>query len=199
MSLLVFAAAAVATGILVGISFSSNFGIGLSTSFLVAAILFPLLCGLLAREVWYAKKLEGQIRGHESRSGKMGSVLRRRDNAPAGFLIVSHDMRVQFANLKCLESTRHEPEEVLGCKVEEVLSTEALENQADALLRRSDPAASCCFDTSIRAGLAGERPVHITMTRIAPRQGERRILVIVEDLHPDASVPMGEPVRGYVC
>lgn len=199
LSLLVFAAAAVTTGILAAISLSSNFGIGSSSSFIVVAILFPLLCGLLAKEVWYTKKLEVQIKGQECRLGEMGSVLRCRDNAPAGFLIVSHDMRVQFANQKYLESTLQEPEEVLGCKVEDVLSTEAFDDQADALLGRSDPAASCCFDTSIREGLAGERPVHITMTRIAPRQGESRVLVIVEDLVPDASTPIGEPVKGYVC
>lgn len=199
MSLLVFAVAALATGILAGISLSSNFGIGLSSSFIVVAILFPLLCGLLAKEVWHTKKLEDQIKGQEARLGMMESVLRWCDNTPAGFLIVSHDMRVQFANQKYLESTLQEPEEVLGWKVEDVLSTDALEDQTDALLRRSDPAASCCFDTSIRTGLAGERPVHITMTRIAPWQGEGRVLVIVEDLLPDTSATSGEPVEGYVC
>ncbi len=199
MSLLVFAAAAVAAGILAGISLSSNFGIGLSWSFIAVAILFPLLCGLLAKEVWHAKKLEGQIKGQEDRLGMMGSVLRHGDNTPAGFLIISHDMRVQFANQTYLESTFQEPEEVLGWKVEDILSTEAIEDQADALLKRSDPAASCCFDTSIRAGLAGERPVHITMTRIAPQQGEGRILVIVEDLLPDSSTRVVERAAGYVC
>jgi PAS domain-containing protein len=199
ISVLVFAAAAVITGILAGISLSSNFGMGVSLSFIVVAILFPLLCGLLVREVWYTKKLKGQIKGHESRLGEIGNVLRCRDNATPGVLIVSHDMRVQFANPEYLESTLQEPEEVLGCKVEDVLSVEAFEEAADGLLRRSDPAASCCFDTFIRAGVAGERLVHITMTRIAPRYGESRILVVVEDLHPDASTQTCESVRDYVC
>jgi len=199
ISLLVFAATTVATGILAGIFLSSRFGIGLSPSFIVVAILFPLLCGILAKEVWHAKKLESQIKGQEATLGMMGSVLRCGDNTPAGFLIVSPDMRVQFANQKYLDSTLQDPEEVLGWKIEDVLSTEALEDQAEALLRRSDPAASCCFDTSIRAGLAGEWLVHITMTRIAPRQGEDRVLVIVEDLLPDSSRRVGESVEGYVC
>lgn len=199
MSLLIFAAAAMTTGILAGISLSSNFGVGLSSSFIVVAILFPLLCGLLVKEVWYTKKLEGQIKGQESRLVKTGSFLRGCDNAPAGFLIVSHDMRVQFANQQYLDSTLQEPEDVLGRKFNDVVSAEALEDEAEGLLRRSDPAASCCCDIFIQRGIAGERPVHITMARIAPRQGESRILVVVEDLHPDASMPMGEPAKRYVC
>ncbi|HET7213345.1 MAG TPA: PAS domain-containing protein [Terriglobia bacterium] len=199
MSLLVFAAAAVAAGILAGISLSSDFGIGLSSSFVVVALLFPLLCGWLAKEVWQVRKLEDQIRGQEARLGKLGSAVRRRDNTPVGFLIVSQDMRVRFANQKYLESTLQEPEEVLGYKVEDVFSAETLEDEADALLRRSDPAASCCFDASIRTGLAGERPVHITMTRIAPRKGEGCVLVIVEDLLPDAFRPDDKPAKRYVC
>jgi PAS domain-containing protein len=199
LSLLVFAAAAVTTGILAGISLSANFGMGLSLSFIVVVILFPLLCGLLVREVWYAKKLEGQIQGQESRLGKMGSILKCCDNVPAGFLIVSHDMRVQFANQQYLDSTLQEPEEVLGREVEDVLPAEALAGEAEGLLKRSDPAASCCFDTFLRAGLAGEQPVHITMTRIASRHGESRILVVVEDIHPDTPAPIGGPLRGYVC
>lgn len=199
LSLLVFAAAAVATGVLVGISLSSRFGLGLASSFIVVAILFPLLCGLLVKEVWYAKRLEGQIKGKEARPGLVGNALKGDDNTPAGFLIISHDMRVQFANQKYLKSTLQEPEEVLGCKVKDVLRTEGFEQHADALLRRTDPAASCCFNASMRAGLGGERPVHITMTRIAPWQGHTRVLVIVEDLLPGRSVRAGEPVEGYVC
>lgn len=199
VSLLVFAAAAVAAGIVAGISLSSNFGIGMSSSFVIVAILFPLLCGLLAREVWHTKKLENRIKGQEATLGRLGSALRCRDNAPVGFLIVSQDMRVRFANQKYLESTLQEPEDVLGCKVEDVFSTETLEDEADALLRQSDPAASCCFDASIQAGFAGERPVHITMTRIASRKGEGCVLVIVEDLLPDAYRPEEKPAKGYVC
>lgn len=199
LSLLVFVGAAVATGILAGISLSSKFGIGLTSSFVVVAILFPLLCGLLAKEVWHTKKLEGQIKGQEATLEIMGNGLKCGDNTPAGLLILSPDMRVQFANQKYLESTLQEPEEVLGWKVQDILPAEALEEQANALLRRSDPAASCCFDTTVPAGLAGERAVHITMTRIAPQRGEDRVLVIIENLLPGTSARMSEPVEGYVC
>jgi len=199
MSLLVFAAVAVTTGILAGISLSSKFGIGLSWSFIIVTIFFPLLCGLLVKEVWHTKKLEARIKGQEATLGIMESALRCGDNTPAGFLIVSPDMRVQFANQKYLDSMLQEPEEILGWKIKDVLAADTLDDEVDALLRRSDPAASCCFDTSIQVGLAGERPVHITLTRIAPRQGEGRVLVIVEDLLPGSVARVGEPVEGYVC
>jgi PAS fold len=198
-SLLVFAMATVAAGILAGISLSSEFGIGMSASFIVVAILFPLLCGLLAKELWHAKKLKTQVKVQEVTLGLMGSRPNCGDNIPAGLLIVSPDLRVRFANQKYLENTFQEPEEVLGWKIQDVLPAEGLEDRARTVLDRPDPAASCCFNTLIRGGLFAERPVHITMTRIAPRHGEDRVLLVVEDLFPGCSPREGEPVEGYVC
>jgi PAS domain-containing protein len=199
MSLLVFSVTAVAAGVLAGISLSSEFGIDVSWSFIIVAVLFPLLCGLLAKEIWHVKKLEEQIRGQENAIGFVGNAFSCGDNTPAGLLIVSPDLRVRFANQKYLDTMLQEPEEVLGWKIQDVLSAEGLEDQVGALLGRSDPAASCCFNTVVRTSLTGERPVHITMTRIAPRQGEDRVLVIVENLLPGCSPGVGEPVEGYVC
>jgi hypothetical protein len=198
-SLLVFAVAAAAVALLAGISLSSEFGIGNSSSFIVVAILFPLLCGLLAKELWHAKKLATRVKVQEARLGLMGNSLTSGDHLPAGLLIVSPDLRVRFANRQYLENAFQEPEEVLGWKVQDVLAAEQLEDQARTVLDRLDPAASCCFNTIIRGGLAGERPVHITMTRIAPRHGEDRLLVVVEDPFSDCSPRVDEPVEGYVC
>lgn len=198
-SLLVFAVAAVSAGMLAGISLSSEFGIGESSSFIVVAILFPILCGLLARELWHAKKLETQVKAHEAKLELMESQPHGGDNVPAGLLIVSPDLRVRFANQKYLENTLQELEEVLGWKLGDVLSAEGLEERARTLLDCSDPAASCCFETGIRGNRAGDQPVHITMARIAPRHGEDRILIVVEELFPDSSFRPAEPVEGYVC
>jgi PAS fold len=198
-SLLVFAMAAVATGVVAGISLCSEFGIDAPWSFLAVVIMFPLLCGLRVKEIWQVRKLENYIRGQQTEIGFVGSALSCGDDTPAGLLIVSPDLRVRFANQKYLDSMLQGPEEVLGWKMQDVLSAEGLEEQASNLLRRSDPAASCCFNTLVRASLAGERHVGITMTRIAPRQGEDRVLVIIEELLPRRSFPLGEPVEGYVC
>ena len=199
IALLVFAVVGVAAGIVAGMSLSSSFGVGVSSSFIVVAILFPLLCGLLVKELWRAKKLEDQIKGQATTLGFVESALSCRDNTPAGLLIVSPELRILFANQKYLESALLEPEEVLGWKIQDVLSVEGLEDRASALLGRSDPAASCCFNTRIRGGLAGERPVHITMARIAPQQGEDRVLVVVEDILQHRSSQANQPVEGYVC
>lgn len=199
LSLIVFALAAVTTGILAGISLSSEFGIGSSTSFIVVAVLFPLLCGGLAREVWRVRKLEEEIKGQEAALGFMGRTLDSADNTPAGLLIVSPDLRVQFANQKYLETTLQEPDEVLGWKLQDIFEVDGLEDRSRTLLDHSDPAASCCINALIRTGPAGDRPVHITMTRIAPRRGEDRILVVVEDHLSDRFFRAGQPVEGYVC
>lgn len=199
IALLVFAGVALAAGIVAGMSLSSNFGVGVSSSFILVAILFPLLCGLLAKELWHTKKLENRIKGQANTLGFVESALISRDNTPAGLLIVSPDLRILFANQKYLESALLEPEEVLGWKIQDVLSAEGVEYRASTLLGRSDPAASCCFNTRIRGGLAGERSVHITMARIAPRQGEDRVLVVVEDILQHRSSQAEQPLEGYVC
>jgi hypothetical protein len=198
-SLLVYAMTALAAGILAEISLSSGFGIGVSSSFVLVAILFPLLCGALAKEVWHARRLETQVKAQETALGLMGSRLNCEDNTPAGLLILTPDLRVGFANQKFLENTLQEPEEVLGWEIQDVLPAEGLEDCARTVLDRSDPAASCCFNTLVGGGLSGERPVHITMTRIAQRHGEDRVLVVVENLSPGCSPQDGEPVEGYVC
>jgi PAS fold len=198
-SLLVFAIAAVAAGAVAGISLSSELGIDVSWSFICVVIPFPLLFGLLVKEIWQVRKLENYIRGQQTEIGFVGSALSCGDDTPAGLLIVSPDLRVRFANQKYLDGMLQGPEEVLGWKMQDVLSAEGLEEQANILLRRSDPAASCCFNTVVRTNLAGERSVHITMTRIAPQQGEDRVLVIIEELLPGCFPRLGEPVEGYVC
>lgn len=198
-SLLVFAAATVAAGVVAGTSLPSEFGADVSWSFIAAIILFPLVCGLLLKEVWQVRKLENRLRSQQAAIGFVGSALNCGDKTPAGLLIVSYDMRVRFANQEYLDSMRQGPEEVLGWKVQDVLSVEGLEDRVCILLAGSDSAASCCFDTVVRTGLSRERPVHITMTRIAPRQGEARVLVIIEDLHPSRSSRLGQPVEGYLC
>lgn len=198
-SLLVFAAAAVATGILAFLSLSSEFGIGLSSSFIVVVVLSPLLCGWLAKERWRAKKLEGQIRRQQASLGWVQGALDSSDRMPAGLLIVSSDLRVCFANQMYLDGTLQEPQDVLGRKVQDVLSVDGVERKAQALMGRSDPAASCCLNTLIRAGLAEERPVHITMARLAPWQGEDRLLIVIEDLLQGRFPRPMLPVEGYVC
>ncbi len=198
-SLLVFALAAVATGILACISLSAEYGIGVTSSLVVVAVLFPLLCGWLVKEQWRTKRLEERIRKQQANPEWMEGAPGFGDNTPAGLLIVSPDLRVHFANQTYLHSSLQEPEEVLGLKIQDVMPAKGLEDRAQALLKHSDPAASCCLSTFMRIGLAGERPVHITMARIAPQQGEDRILVVVEDLFQDFAPRMDVPREGYVC
>jgi PAS domain-containing protein len=199
LSLVVFVVSAVVASTLAAIWLSTNFGTIEASTFILVAVMFPLLTGLLLKETWQARKLKAQGRYRNAMRSLRGNSPKSGDNTPAGFLIVSPDLRIQFANQKYLDSTLQESEEVVGWNVLETLQADGLAEQANALLARSDPAASCCFNTLIRAGLVGERPVHITMTRIAPRQGEDRVLVVVEDLLPDCFSRMGEPVGGYVC
>jgi PAS fold len=198
-SLLVFAMAAVAAGVAAGISLSAEFGIDVSWSFITVVILFPMLCGLLVKEIWHVRKLENQIRRQQTEIGLVGSALGCGDDTPAGLVIVSPDLRVRFANQKYLDSMLQGPEEVLGWKLQDVLSADGLEEQVNILMGRRDPAASCCLNTVVRTSLSGDRSVHITMTRIAPRQEEDRILVIIEELLPGCSPRLGEAVEGYVC
>jgi len=199
MSLLVFAGAAVAAGVVAGVSWFSEFGAETSWVYLLVAIVFPLLCGLLLREVWRVRKLESKIKNQQAAIGFVGSALTSGDNTPAGLLIVSSDLRVRFANQKYLDSMLQGPEEVLGWKMQDALPVEGLEAQARALLRDPGPAASCRLAATVRTGLWGERPAHITMTRIAPRLGEDRILVVIEDLLPGCSPRVDQPVAGYAC
>ena len=131
--------------------------------------------------------------------GSASSTLQHNDNMPAGLLILSPDLRICFANQTYLHGALQGPQEVLGWKVRDVVSAEGIEDLAKAILDCSDRAASCCFDTFIHTDLAGERPVHITMTRIAPWQGEERVLVVVEDLLPGSFLRSDLPVEGYVC
>jgi PAS fold len=198
-SLLVFALVAVATGVVAGMSLSSDFGINVSWTLIGVVILFPLLSGLLVKEIWHVRRLESQIRRQKTETGFVGGALSCGDGTPVGLLIVSPDLRVRFANQQYLDTMLQGPEEVLGWKMQDVLSAEGLEEQAKILLGRSDPAASCCFNSVVRTGLGGDRSVHITMTRIAPQQGEDRILVIIEEILPGSSLQLVEPVEGYVC
>ncbi|HUX10768.1 MAG TPA: PAS domain-containing protein [Terriglobia bacterium] len=198
-SVFVFALAAAAAGILAGVSLSSELGIGETASFIVVAILFPLLCGWLVRERWRAQRLAQRIQRQQSIPTRMRSAAMAGDDTPAGLLIVSPDLRVRFANQTYLQNTLQEPEEVLGWKIHDVMRAEGLEAQAKGLLGCSAPAASCCLNAFIRVGLAGERPVHITLARIAPQQGEDRVLVVVEDLFQGCSQRSDLPAEGYVC
>ena len=199
IALLVFAFAAVAACVLAVASLTSEFGADVSWPFIVVAVLFPLLCGFLARELWYTKRLEDRIKGQDATLEFVGSALSGGDNTPAGLLIVSPDLRIRFANQKYLESTLQEPEEVFGWKIQDVLLADGLEDHVNTVMGRTDPSASCCFNSIIRGGLTGERPVHITMARIAPRQGEDRVLVVVEDLLQGCMPRPDLPVEGYVC
>ncbi|HEX5410993.1 MAG TPA: PAS domain-containing protein [Terriglobia bacterium] len=199
ISLLVFAGAAVAAGVVAGTSWSSEFGADVSWAYILVVILLPLLCGLLLREVWRVRKLENQVKRQQAAIGFVEGALSGGDNTPAGLLIVSSDLRVRFANQSYLDSMLQAPEEVLGWRMQDALSVEGLEDRAHALLHGPDPAASCCFAAIVPTGLCGERPVHITMTRIAPRLGEDRILVLIEELHPSWPLRPGQPVEGYAC
>lgn len=199
ISLLVFAGAAVAAAVVAGNSWFSEFGAETSWAYLLVAIVFPLLCGLLWREVWRVRRLESQVKNQQAAIGLVESALTSGDNTPAGLLIVTSDLRVRFANQKYLDSMLQGPEEVLGWKMQDALPVEGLEAQAHALLLDPRPAASCRFAAVVRTGLWGERPAHITMTRIAPRRGEDRILVVIEDLLSGCPPRVGQPVEGYAC
>jgi|SRR5579875_218980 len=199
VSTLVFAFAAVVAGILAVICLFSNFGIGLTASFIVVVVLFPLLCGWLAKERWRVNRLEAHIKSQRAASGFATNRIEWRDDTPAGILIVSPDLTVRFANKMFLQKTLQEPEEVTGWKIPDVLPAEGIEDRVKLLLESPDPAASCCFNAFIRIGFAGEQPVRITMARIAPRQGQDRVLVVVEDVLQGFPPRAGLPVAGYVC
>lgn len=197
-SVLVFAVTAVAVGVMASVTLSSEFGDGTFLSLLVVAFLFPLLCGCLVKEGWRAKKLEGRLKCYPTNPGSTGNSSRQLVNNPIGLLIVSPDLRICFANPACLLGALQTPQEALGWKFQDFMPAKAIEDRAKSLLACSDPAASCCFDTLSPAVLP-ERPVHVTMTRIAPRQGEDRILVVIEDLLPGSSLQPNWRVEGYVC
>lgn len=198
-SLLVFAAAAVAAAVVAGVSWSSELGVDASWAYLLAGVLLPLLGGSLLKEVWQVRKLESQVRNQQTANRFIGSASNCGGNTPAGLLIVSHDLRVQFANQKYLDTMLEAPQEVPGWNLHDRLSVEGLEERTHALLHGPDPAASCRFAAVVSTRLSGERPSHITMTRIAPRLGEDRILVIIEELLPSHSPRPSMPVEGYAC
>lgn len=199
VSLLVFVVTAVAAGVLVCLSLSSEFGLGAFWSLVVVAVLFPLFCGWLVKERWHAKNLEAQIKRHLLDDRPESKWLQFGDYMPAGLLIVTSGLRICFANQAYLHATRQEPQEILGRKIQDVIPGTGIEDQAMALLRCPDPAASSCLDTLILADLVVERPVHVTLTRIAPWRGEDRILVVIEDLFQERSPRPNLPVEGYVC
>lgn len=185
-SVLVFVVTALAIGILASISLSSEVGIGMTTSFMMVAILFPLACGLLLKERWRAKRLEERLNSQQANFELMKGAAVSADNFPSGLLILSPDLRVCFANRAYFQTTLQASEEVLGRKIRDVLASEIIEVFAEALFRHSDPAASCHLGVRIRLGLAGERSVRITMGRIAQRH-EGRVLMIIEDLFQGCS------------
>lgn len=198
-SALVFAFVALATGILAGISLFSNFGIGMTATFIFVVVLFPVICGWLAKERWRAKKLEAHVNAQLKASGLRVGSVESRDDTPAGIIIVSPDMTIRFANQMFLKKTLQEPEEILGLKIQDVLLAEGLEDHLKELMEIPNPAGSCCFNAFIRIGLTGDQPLRITMVRITPKQSEDRVLVVVEDLLPGYPPRAGLPVEGYVC
>lgn len=192
VSVLVFVFVAVGAGILASVALSSDFGIGASLSLIAVGVLFPLFCGWLAKERWRLKRLKDRIRRQEADWVPPYASVKYGENAPAGLLIVSPDMRICFADRPCLHESHGAP----GWKIQDVKTAGGIEDHARALLASPDPAASCCFDAVIRAG---ERPVHITMTRIAPRRGEDRVLIVVEDRFLGGPPKACLPAEGYIC
>lgn len=197
-SVLVFVVTAVVAGIMASISLSSELGIGVTASFLVVGILFPLLCGWLWKEQWRARKVEQKLRSLGPHSAVTKGTTVAGDDSPVGLLILTPDLRVHFANQAYLQGTHHEAEDILGWKIQDVLPADGIEGRVQAVLRHPDPAASCCFSALMGMGPGGERPVHITITRIAPQQEHPRVLVIVEDLPLRSSHP-GPLEEGYIC
>lgn len=183
-SVLVFALTAVIVGIIASLSLFSGFGLRTGFAFIVVVVLLPILCGLLVKERWRAKKLEARVRTELGNPHVVEALSDADEDAPAGLLIVSHDLTVSFANQTCLRSMQRKRSEVLGRRVQDAIPAEGLESYVTSLLARKDPAASCCLNGLIRPGLGVEWPVHITMARIAPWQGKDRILVVVEDAVP---------------
>lgn len=197
-SVLVFVATAVGAGILAAVSLSWTLGLGLVVSFFAMGVLFPLLCGWLWKERWRAKKLEEKLLNLQANSGPANVIAVFDDSTPAGLLIISSKLRVLFANQTYFRITHRGPEEVLGWGIHDVLVAEGVEDRARALLGHTDTAGSCRFTARICVGPVEERPVHITMTRIAPQQGEDRILVVLEEV-PQDSVQSRKPMEDYVC
>jgi len=144
------------------------------------------------------EKLVDQIKGQAASHNDMAGILDRGDNTPAGLLIVSPDLRVQFANQRYLDNSLREPEQVLGWN-----SRTWFPSRGRRLCRNSSfafhPGCQLLLQRLHPRWFAGERPMHITMTRIAPRQGEDRILVVVEDVVKGDSFQLQQPVAGYVC
>jgi PAS domain-containing protein len=196
-SVLVFVVAAVVTGILASILLSSNFGLSMTASFIVVAFLFPLLSGWLWKERWRAKKLEERLRRQQGDFELAKATARSGDDPPPGLLILSPDLRVCFANQTYFQTTLQTPEEVLGAKIRDVLASEVIEVFAQALFGHPNPAASCHLGVRMRLGLAGERPVRITMARFAPDH-EDRVLMVIEDLFQGCSQSDLRSER-YVC
>ena len=198
-SVLVFVMIAAGSGIMASIYMSSQYGTSFTAAFILVAVLFPLVCGLLWKQLWRTKKLEEALleQGFKSRPGSVITGIS--SGAPFGLLILSSELRVTFANQTYLQLASRAPEGVLGLKIQEVLIAEGVEDRALLLLEQADPPnMSVSFDTLIRVGLEDNRPVHITMTRIAPEHGRIRILVVVEDApfgYPEPALP-GE---GYLC
>lgn len=170
----------------------------LGLSFIAATVTFLMLCHWLWKERKRTKGLEATVKRQQADFPAVKGGVMSGDDLPAGFLIISPDLKVRFVNEVYLQYTLQRPEDVLGWNIQEVILAEGVEKLAESLLQHPDPAASCCLNASIRVGPAAEWPVHITMARIAPQQREDRVLVVVEEF-PVNSVLWSLPVEGYVC
>jgi PAS domain-containing protein len=199
VSVLVFLIVAVGSGLVASIYMSSQYGTKYTAVFVVVCILFPVLFALLWKQSWQTKKLREALRRQETEPNPMNVIAGMGGDASFKLLVLTPDLEVCFVNQAYLQYASCTPEQVLGFKIHEVLDAEGVEDRATMLLKQTDPPNMIMsFNTFVRVGLEDCRPAHITMTRIAPKQGEMCILVVVRD-PPFGNPGPVPPNHGYVC
>lgn len=199
VSVLVFLIVAVGSGIVASIYMSSQYGTKYTAVFVVVCILFPVLLALLWKQSWQMKKLREALQKQETESNPMNIIAGMRDDSSFKLLILNPNLEVCFVNQSYLQYASCTPEQVLGFKLHEVLDAEGVEDRATILLKETDPPNMIMsFNSFVRVSVEDCRPAHITMTRIVPKQGEMRILVIVRD-PPFGNPGPVPPNHGYVC
>jgi two-component system, cell cycle sensor histidine kinase and response regulator CckA len=103
------------------------------------------------------------------------------DNVPAGLLVLSDDLRILSANRWFLDVFRVTAEEVVGRSLHEVIRPEGPPRSAGGSNESDGPPRDVFLNLPV-AGTEEKRPVRINITNIENKEGEGRMLLVVEDL-----------------
>jgi PAS domain S-box-containing protein len=102
------------------------------------------------------------------------------DSVPAGLLVLSTDLRVLSCNQPFLKMYRLNREEVVGRPLEEVVKAESPPYRVASALEGESVPQSVLLEVAV-GGREQKQPARISITNIAPENGEERLLLVVED------------------